>query len=61
MKTNVDGIEYDIPEPVYKEMQSMFDALEGLRMRLDELLGLDYLSTLDKDIFEAIGKLKNER
>ena len=61
MKTSVDGIEYDIPEPVHKEMRSMFDALEGLRMVLDNLLGLDYLSTNDEDIFEAIRKLKNER
>jgi hypothetical protein len=61
MKTFVDGNEYDIPEPVYKEMQSVFDALEGLRMAMDNLLGLDYLSTGDEDIFEAIRKLKNER
>lgn len=54
----VDGQEFSIPVEVKDLIDGSFNALEGLRLKLCESLGLDYLEATDLDILEAIKKLK---
>lgn len=57
-KVNINGIEEEISDNVYNEMNSFFNTLEDLRIDLCRKLEIDYLSTNDADIIEAIRKLK---
>jgi hypothetical protein len=54
----VDGKEFEIPVEVKDLIDGFFNTLEGLRLELSKELDLDYLSTNDLDILEAIKILK---
>lgn len=60
MKININGIEEEVSDNVYKELNDGFSTLEGLRVRLCQYLGLDYLSATDDDAFRALDKLIKE-
>ena len=56
----VNGQEFNIPVEVKDLIDGSFNMLEGLKIKLCNALGLDYLVTTDLDILEAIKKLKGD-